>query len=117
MVAYCGQDSRIDPANLTASVAALKHSVRFWETGTWQLQFSLPFIGMTGGFGRFRPVGSMFTVSRGSLITLYSVPDGSPIKTLAGGGRGAVRFSPDGLWLAKGSPKGVALWNLSSPVK
>jgi WD40 repeat protein len=112
-----GQDSRIDPTNMGASMANLKHSVRLWKTGTWQSQLSLAFIGTTGGFGRFSPDGGMFTVSTGNLITLYSVMDGRPIKTLAGAGRGAVRFSPDGLWLAQGGPDGIALWNLSIPVK
>jgi WD40 repeat protein len=112
-----GQDSRIDPANVGASMANLRHSIKLWETNTWQSRLSLPFIGMTGGFRGFSPDGLTLTVSHGNLITLYTVPDGRPIKTLTGGGTGTMRFSPDGLWLAQGSPNGIALWNLSSLVK
>ncbi len=112
-----GQDSRIDPANVGASMANLKHSIKLWETGTWQSRLSLPFIGMTGGFRGFSPDGRMLAVGQGNLITFYTVPDGRPIKTLAGGGRGAVRFSPEGTWLAQGGPSGIALWNLSTSAK
>jgi WD40 repeat protein len=96
-------------------MANLKHSIKLWETDTWQSRLSLPFIGVTGGFRGFSPDGRTLAMSRGNLITLYTVPDGHPIKTLTGGGLGALRFSPDGLWLAQGGPNGIALWNLSSP--
>jgi len=56
-------------------------------------------------------------VGRGNLITLYGVPDGQPIKNLAGGRTEAVRFSPDGSWLAQSGLKGIALWNLSTSAK
>jgi WD40 repeat protein len=112
-----GQDSRIDPANLGASMANLKHSIKLRETDTWQPRLSLPFIGMTGGFRGFSPDGRMLAVGLRNLITLYTVPDGHPIKTLIGGGTGAVRFSPDRLWLAQGGPNGLALWNLSTLAK
>jgi len=77
----------------------------------------LSFIGMTGGFRGFSPDGPMLAVGLRNLITLYTVPDGRPIKTLIGGGTGAVGFSPDRLWLAQGGPNGLALWNLSTPAK
>ena len=77
----------------------------------------LSFIGMTGGFRGFSPDGRMLAVGLRNLITLYTVPDGHPIKTLIGGGTGAVRFSPDRLWLAQGGPNGLALWNLSTLAK
>jgi WD40 repeat protein len=112
-----GQDSRLDPNNFAASMATMKHSIRLWETGTWQPRLSLPFIGMTGGFRGFSPDGRTLAVSTGNFITLYSLPDGQPIRTLTGGETGAARFSPDGLWLAQGGPNGIALWNLSSPAK
>lgn len=110
-----GQDSRIDPANMGPSMANLKHSIKLWETDTLQLHLSMPFIGMTGGFRGFSPDGRTLAVGRGNLITLYTVPDGRLIKTLTGGGTGAVRFSPDGLWLAQSGPNGIALWHLSIP--
>ncbi len=112
-----GQDSRLDPANVGGSLAAMKHSIKLWDTGTWQLRTSLPFIGMTGGFRGFSPDGRTLAVSRGNLVTLYGVLDGQPIKNLAGGGTGTVRFSPDGSWLAQGGPNGIALWNLSISAK
>jgi WD40 repeat protein len=59
----------------------------------------------------------MLAVGQENLITFYAVPDGSPIKTLTGGGTGAVRFSPDGMWLAQGGPNGINLWNLSTSAK
>jgi hypothetical protein len=62
-------------------------------------------------------VGSAPMVGHGNLITFYAVPDGRPIKTLVGGGKGAVSFSPDGLWLAQRGPGGIALWNLSASAK
>jgi WD40 repeat protein len=112
-----GQDSRIDPTNVGASMANLKHSIRLWEFGTWQSRLSLPFIGMTGGFRGFSPDGSTLAVGQRNLIIIYAVPDGHPVKTLTGGGTGVVRFSPDGLWLAQNGPSGIALWNLSTPAR
>ncbi len=85
-----------------------------WETDTLQLHLSLPFIGMTGGFRGFSPDGRTLVVGRGNLIAVYTVPDGRLIKTLTRGGTGAVRFSPDGLWLAQRGPNGIALWHLST---
>lgn len=108
-----GQESRIDPANFAASMANLKHSIKLWEVGTWQERLALPFTGMTGGFSGFSPDGHMLAVGRADSIstTLYSVPDGRELKTLAGGGAGRLSFSPDGLWVAQG----FNLWNLGSP--
>ena len=110
-----GQESRIDPTNLGASVANLKHSIKLWETGSWQLRLSLPFIGMTGGFHGFSPDGRTLAVGRGNLITLYTIPNGQSVKNLTGGATGAARFSSDGRWLAQGGPNGIALWNLTAP--
>jgi WD40 repeat protein len=116
-LATAGQDSRIDPTNLGASFASMKHSIKLWETGTWQLRTSLLLVGMGGGLGKFSPDGRVLAVTTKNLIRLYDVPDGRVIKTLSGGGGGAVRFSPDGQWLAQGSGIGIAFWNLSSPAK
>jgi WD40 repeat protein len=96
-------------------VANLKHSIKLWETGSWQLRLSLPFTGMTGGFHGFSPDGRTLAVGRGNLITLYTIPDGQPVKNLTGGATGAARFSSDGRWLAQGGPNGIALWNLTAP--
>jgi WD40 repeat protein len=112
-LATSGQDSRLDPANLGASLAGIKHSIKLWDTATWQLRTSLPFVGMNGGLGNFSPDGRMLAVTSQNSVTLYDVPDGRPIKTLSGAGGGAVRFSPDGQWLARGSGNGIALWNLA----
>jgi WD40 repeat protein len=110
-----GQDSRIDPANVGASMANLKHSIKLWDTGSWQARWSLPFIGMTGGFRGFSPDGRSLAVGRANLITLYNITDGQPIRNLTGVGPGAARFSADGRWFAQGGPHGIALWNLSTP--
>ena len=110
-----GQESRIDPTDLGASMANLKHSIKLWETGSWQLRLSLPFIGMTGGFRGFSPDGRTLAIGRGNLITLYTVPDGQAVKHLTGGATAAARFSSDGRWLAQGGPNGIALWNLTAP--
>lgn len=113
-LATSGQDSRLDPTHLSASLAGMKHSIKLWDTATWQLRASLPFVGLGGGgLGKFSPDGRMFAVTSQNGVTLYEVPDGRGVKTLTGGGNGAVRFSPDGQWLAQGSANGIALWNLA----
>jgi WD40 repeat protein len=110
-----GQESRIDPANFAGSMASLKHSIKLWEVGTWQERLALPFTGMTGGFSGFSPDGHMLAVGRAesNSTTLYSVPDGHELKSLAGDGTGRLAFSQDGLWVAQG----FNLWNLGSPGK
>ena len=114
-LATSGQDSRLDPTHLSTSLAVMKHSIKLWDTATWQLRTSMPFVGMGGGgLGKFSPDGRMLAVTSQNGVTLYEVPDGRAVKTLTGGGNGAVRFSPDGQWLAQGSANGIALWNLSS---
>ena len=114
-LATAGQDSRLDPAHLGASLAAMKHSIKLWDTSTWQLGNSLPFVGTGGGgFGKFSPDGRMLAVTSPHGVTLYSVPDGRVIKTLAGAGSEGVRFSPDGQWLARGGGNGIAFWNLAN---
>ncbi|PYU34644.1 MAG: hypothetical protein DMG31_05635 [Acidobacteria bacterium] len=111
-LATSGQDSRLDPANLGASLASTKHSIKLWDTSTWQPRVSLPFVGMGGGLGNFSPDGRMLAITAQNSVTLYDVPDGRPIKTFTSAG-GVLRFSPDGQWLARGSGNGIALWNLS----
>jgi WD40 repeat protein len=114
-LATSGQDSRLDPGHLGASLAAMKHTIKLWDTAAWQLRASMPFVGMGGGLGNFSPDGRLLAVTSPNGVTLYEVPDGRAIKTLSGGGgNGTARFSPDGLWLAQGSGNGIALWNLSS---
>ena len=114
-LATAGQESRLDARNVGASLAALQHSIKIWDTTTWQLKTTLPFVGMGGGgLGKFSPDGRVLAVTMPNGVTLYDVPEGRAIKTLSGGGRGAVRFSPDGQWLAQGSGAGIALWNLAN---
>jgi WD40 repeat protein len=113
-LATSGQDTRLDPANLGASLASMKHSMKLWDTATWQLRMTMPFVGNNGGLGRFTPDGRMFAISSRNSVTLYNVPDGRAIKTFSGAGGGGLRFSPDGQWLARGSSNGIALWNLSN---
>ena len=113
-LATTGQESRLDPANLGASLAGMKHSIKLWDTGTWQLRTSLLFVGMGGGLGNFSPDGRMLVVTARNSVTLYDVPDGRAVKSLSGGGGGALRFSPGGQWLAQGSANGIALWNLAA---
>ena len=108
-----GQDSRLDPANRGGSFATMKHSIKLWDTGTWQVRTTLTFVGVDGGLGKFSPDGRILAVTSQNSVTLYEVPDGRAVKTLSGGGGGAVRFSPDGQWLAQGSVNGIALWNVS----
>ena len=109
-----GQDSRLDPANLGASLAGMKHSMKLWDTGTWQLRMTTPLVGISGGLGTFSPDGRMFAITSRNSVTLYSVPEGRVIKTLTGAGGAGVHFSPDGQWLAQGGGNGIALWNLSA---
>lgn len=117
-LATSGQESRIDPRDVGASLAAMKHSIKLWDTATWQLRASLQFVGTGGGgLGKFSPDGRMLAVTSQNSVTLYDVPDAHAIKMLTGAGGGAVRFSPDGQWLARGSANGIALWNLASPGK
>ena len=117
-LATAGQESRLDPRNVGASLAAMQHSIKIWDTATWQLRASLPFVGMGGGgLGKFSPDGRVLAVTMPNGVALYDVPQGRAIKTLSGGGRGAVRFSPDGQWLAQSGGAGIALWNLASPAK
>jgi WD40 repeat protein len=112
-LATAGQDSRLDPGNLGASLASMKHSIKLWDTATWQVRMSLSFVGIGGGIGGFSPDGRMLAVTAQNSVTLYDVPEGRAIKTLSGAGGGVTRFSPDGQWLARGSGNGIALWNLS----
>jgi WD40 repeat protein len=111
-LATSGQESRLDPANLGASLANMKHSIKLWDTSTWQERTSLEFVGTGGGLGNFSPDGRMLAVTSPNGVTLYDVPGGHAIKSLSGAG-GIVRFSPDGQWLARSSGNGIALWNLS----
>jgi WD40 repeat protein len=113
-LATAGQDSRLNPANLGGSLATMKHSVKLWDTSAWQLRESLSFVGAGGGLGGFSPDGRMLLVTDQNNLTLYGVPDGHVIKTLAGAGGGVARFGPDGQWLARGTGNGIALWDLSN---
>ena len=115
-LATAGQESRLDPANLGATLAGMKHGIKLWDTATWQLRMFLSFVGIGGGLGNFSPDGRLLAITAQNSVTLYDVPDGRPIKTFTGAG-GVVRFSPDGQWLARGSANGIALWNLASPTK
>jgi WD40 repeat protein len=112
-LATSGQDSRLDPANLRASLAAMKHSMKLWDTASWQVRLTMPFVGMGGGLASFSPDGRIFAIASRNSVTLYDVPGGRAIKTLAGADGGAVRFSPDGQWLARGSGAGIAVWNIA----
>ena len=114
-LATAGQESRLDPRNLGASLASMKHSLKLWDTATWQMRTALQFVGMVGGLGNFSPDGRLLAVTSQNSVTLYSVPDGRAVKTFSGAG-GAVRFSPDGQWLARASANGIALWNLARVV-
>ena len=111
-LATAGQESRLDPRNLGASLANMRHSLKLWDAATWQMRTALQFVGMVGGLGNFSPDGRLLAVTSQNSVTLYSVPDGRAVKTFSGAG-GVVRFSPDGQWLARVSANGVALWNLA----
>jgi WD40 repeat protein len=111
-LATAGQESRLDPRNLGASLASMRHSLKLWDTATWQMRTALQFMGMVGGLGNFSPDGRLLAVTSENSVTLYKVPDGRAVKTFSGAG-GVVRFSPDGQWLARASAKGIALWNLA----
>lgn len=111
-LATAGQESRLDPRNLGASLASMRHSLKLWDTATWQMRTALQFVGMVGGLGNFSPDGRLLGVTSQNSVTLYSVPDGRAVKTFSGAG-GVVRFSPDGQWLARASANGIALWNLA----
>ena len=115
-LATAGQESRLDPRNLGASLASMRHSLKLWDTATWQMRTALQFVGMVGGLGNFSPDGRLLAVTSQNSITLYSVPDGRAVKTFSGAG-GVVRLSPDGQWLARASANGIALWNLTSITK
>jgi WD40 repeat protein len=114
-LATAGQESRLDPRNPGASLASMRHSLKLWDTATWQMRTALQFVGMVGGLGNFSPDGRLLAVTSQNSVTLYSVPDGRAVKTFSGAG-GVVRFSPDGQWLARASANGVALWNLARVV-
>src|SRR4029077_3599051 len=115
-LATAGQESRLDPHNLGASLASMRHSLKLWDTTTWQMRTTLQFVGMVGGLGNFSLDGRLLAVRSQNSVTLYSVPDGRAVKTFSGAG-GVVRFSPDGQWLARVSANGIALWNLASITK
>jgi WD40 repeat protein len=115
-LATAGQESRLDPRNPGASLASMRHSLKLWDTATWQMRTALQFVGMVGGLGNFSPDGQLLAVTSQNSVTLYSVPDGRAVKTFSGAG-GVVRFSPDGQWLARASANGIALWNLTGPSK
>lgn len=108
-----GQDSRLDPAHLSRSLAAMKHSIKLWDTATWQLRTSLEFVGTGGGLAGFSPNSRMLAVTSQNGVTLYDVPSLQAVKTLSAGG-GVVRFSADGQWLARGNGNGIALWNVAN---
>jgi WD40 repeat protein len=112
-LATAGQESRLDPRNLGASLSSMRHSLKLWDTATWRMRTALQFVGMVGGLGNFSPDGRLLAVTSQNSVTLYSVPDGRAVKTFSGAG-GVVRFSPDGQWLARASGNGIALWNLAS---
>ena len=111
-LASAGQESRLDPASLGASLASMRRSIKLWDTATWRMRTALQFVGMVGGLGNFSPDGRLLAVISQNSVTLYSVPDGRVVKTFSGAG-GVVRFSPDGQWLARGSANGIFLWSIS----
>jgi WD40 repeat protein len=113
-LATAGQESRLDPANPGGSLATMKRSIKLWDTATWQLRMSLSFVGIGGGLGGFSPDSRRLLVTGQNSLSLYGVPEGRAIKTLAGAAGGVAHFSPDGQWLAQGSGNGIAFWNLSN---
>jgi WD40 repeat protein len=113
-LATLGQDSRLDPANLGASLAGMKRSMKLWDAATWQLRMTVSFVGTGGGLLQFSSDGRTFAIASQNNVTLYEVPSGRALKRFSGAGGGSMRFSPDGQWLAQGGGIGIALWNLAS---
>ena len=77
-LATAGQESRLDPRNLGASLASMRHSIKFWDTATWQMCPALQFVGMAGGLGNFSPDGRLLAVTSQNSVTFVSVPEQCP---------------------------------------
>jgi len=85
-LATSGQESRLDPAHLGVSLASIKHSIKLWDTGAWQLRTVIEFVGIGGGLGGFSPDSRLLAVTSQNSVTLYDDARSSDPKPSSGVG-------------------------------
>jgi len=129
-VAFSAPPTETFPANAvtageTLAVGQDDGSIALWDLESRRrvavLQPDRPVTGQTRRPGHyvdslaFDRAGEQLASVSGGTITVWDVPKREAGATLRWGGRGQVRFSPDGRLLAAGSQDGaITLWDVSS---